>query len=109
MKLCASLFVLGLFAFAILMNQFTIRLAPNREPIVEGFVVRSDVPPNVSTSKALEGARYDPSEVWTSESIAVIHVVLVACWMITFISFAIFISSFLIAHSRQRAAVAGKR
>jgi hypothetical protein len=105
MRLCGALFVVGLIASGVLLKQFTVRPGPSRDPVVEGYALRSDVQPLVGPNHtpldALREAEYDPSEVWTSASVTVVHVVLVVCWMTTFVTIAMFISTFLMLQRRR--------
>jgi hypothetical protein len=99
MKLCAALFVVGLVTSGVLLKQFTIRPGPNRDSIVEGYALRSDVQrligPNYTPLDALREAEYDASQVWTSTSITTIQVLLIMSWATTFVSVAMFISTFV--------------
>jgi hypothetical protein len=106
MRVCAVLFVLGLLASGVLLERFTMRPGPKREVVVKGYVLRSEVQPligpNFDTTAALQAAGYDPEQVWTAASIGTIHVLLVASWMIAFVSIAMFISAFLLRHGEAR-------
>jgi hypothetical protein len=108
MRVCAVLFVLGLLASGILLERFTVRPGPNRERVVKGYVVRSDVQPligpNFDTTMALQAAGYDPEQVWTASSITTIYVLLAASWVIAFVSIAMFISGFLLQQREPPAA-----
>jgi len=99
MRLCAAFFVAGLIISGVLLKQFTIRPGPNRDNVVEGWALRVDVQPligpNHTPADALREAQYDATEVWTGASITAIHVLLVTCWVATFVSVAMFISAFL--------------
>jgi len=106
MRLCAALFVAGLIASGVLLEQFTIRPRPNQELVVEGYTLRSDVQPlvgpNYTALDALREAQYDPSQVWTRASIAAIHVLLIISWTGAFVAVAMFISSFLMLQRAGR-------
>jgi hypothetical protein len=112
MSFCVALFLGGLVASGALLEQFTIRPGPSRECIVEGYILRSDVQPligpNHTPLDTLREAEYDPSQVWTRTSITAIHVLLVASWMTTFASVAMFISTFLMLQRTRREVTAAQ-
>ena len=106
MRFFVALFVGGLLAFGILLQQFTIRPTPKGELVVEGYALRSDVQPligpNYTSLDALREAQFDPSQVWTTASITTIHVLLVVSWLASFASVGLFLSAFLLAHKAAR-------
>jgi hypothetical protein len=102
MKLCVAFFVLGLIVSGFLIEQYTISPGPNRDNIVGGYELRSDVQPmigpNYTPLDALHESQYDASQVWTRTSITAIHLFLATSWIATFVSIAMFISAFVILH-----------
>jgi hypothetical protein len=103
MRICLITFCIALASSAMLLEVFTLG-PPHRDRIVTGYSLRPDVKPvikNTFTARdALQGAEYDPYEVWTRASIAVVHVALVTCWIITFVALSVFLSSFVIVQRR---------
>lgn len=99
--LCAALFVVWLIVSGVLLKQFTIRPDPGGETFVKGYVLRADVKPligpNYTPADALREAQYGTAYVWTGESILAIQVLLVSCWIATFVSAAMFISVFFMS------------
>jgi hypothetical protein len=106
MRLSAIVFCIALAASGILIERFTLRRTPARDGIVLGWVLRPDVRPLMSATytpmDALRDAEYDPRRVWTLGSISLVHAVVIACWLITFVSVSVFTSIFIIQQKRQQ-------
>jgi len=102
--LCAALFVAGLVMSGVLLKRFTVRPNPGDDNFVEGYALRTDVQPLLgpghTPADALREAQYDTGKVWTSESIAATHVLLVSCWVGTFVSAGMLISAFGMFHEQ---------
>src|ERR1700749_1583303 len=109
MKIAAAVFCIALTATGILISEFTVQPAAGQERIVIGSKLRPDVKPLLSPTytplNALRDAQYDAEQVWTRESITLTHTSLIASWLITFISISIFLSTFILLHKREVAAV----
>ena len=99
--LCAALFVVWSIVSGVLLKQFTIRPDPGGRTFVKGYVLRSDVKPligpNHTPADALREANYGTGYVWTAGSITAIQVLLVSCWVATFVSAVMFISAFFMS------------
>src|SRR5713226_6664656 len=104
MRVSAIVFCIALAASGILIERFTLHPTPARDGIVLGWALRSDVQPLISSTytpmDALRDAEYDPRRVWTLGSIVLVHVAVVAHWLITFVSVSVFISIFIIQQKR---------
>lgn len=102
--LCAAFFMAGLIVSGVLLKRFTIRPEPSGDNFVEGYALRTDVQPLIgpghTPADALREAQYDTGKVWTGESIAAIHILLVSCWVATFVSAGTFISAFFMFHEQ---------
>jgi hypothetical protein len=106
MKVSAIVFCVALCASGVLIDRFTSHPRPHSDPIVCGYRLRPDVRPLISASytasDALRDAEYDAERVWTPGSITLIHAVLIACWLLTFVSVSVFTSTFIILQKRSQ-------
>jgi hypothetical protein len=108
MRVSAAVFCVALILSGVLIEGFTTRPPPARDRLVLGCVLRADVQPLINAtytpSDALRDAEYEPQRVWTPGSIVFIHVVLIASWLIAFVSVSLFLSIFIIQQKRRQAA-----
>jgi hypothetical protein len=103
-RIIASLILLSLFfgAYLYVDSSFTYSSPVNGEKYVKGFRLRPDVASLISTDftpdDALKSAEYNPAEVWTSSTITAMSLILLCLWLLSFISLAATIASFVIYH-----------
>ena len=108
MKAALGLFCFGLGTSLVLLWTFTISPGQNRERVIEGFSLLPDVKPLIDTQytplQALRESEYDPDKVWTKESIVTMRAVITFAWIQTFVSFAVYLTVFVILQRRDHAA-----
>jgi hypothetical protein len=112
MRLALGLFCLFLLGSITGTEAFTISPGPGRDRVVEGYELHAAtqrlIGPTFSPEDALRAAQFDPSEVWTQRSITVIHSGLIVCWIAAFTAITIYLSLFVIAQRKKKAASAAK-
>jgi hypothetical protein len=100
----AFLAALGSF---ILLEQFTVSWKKGADAVVAGFQVRPNVAPLLNTNytdrQALADAQYQPELIWSQWSITVVHVAMVLCWLLAFLSVARFVAMFILLQKRSLA------
>jgi hypothetical protein len=104
MKIALSLFLVGMASSLILLGRFSVSPGQDREKVIEGYSLRSDVRPLINDSypaeQALRDSEYDAEKVWTKGSIAILHVLIIVAWTGTFACFAIYLTTFIILQRR---------
>jgi hypothetical protein len=106
MVVCVPVFCGALLAAGILLEGFTVRPGSGRDLVVCGYSVLPELRPLIAAGdltplKALRGAEYDPYQVWTRASVIIVHVTLVTCWLLAFVSFSMFLATFIILQKRR--------
>jgi hypothetical protein len=98
--LCISLVV-----YLALYDLFTFKRPANKERDVKGFVLRSDVAPLIgdqfTAEDALMEAEYKPKEVWAAWSITTMRILLLAFWLLFFVSLSTFVGLFVMYQRRR--------
>jgi hypothetical protein len=104
MKIALAVFSFGLVTSLALLEQFSVAPSEGHERIVEGFQVRPDVKPVLSSvygpDDALRDNEYDPAKIWTKESISILRLSMVVIWISTFASLAIYLTAFIMSQRR---------
>ena len=110
MKTTLVVLCISLIGTLALVQWFTVLPADDRDRVVEGFQVRSDVKPllgpTLTPEQALAGSRYDPETIWTKESIAVMRATLTVGWLMAFSCLSLYIAAFIVLQRRRHAVVA---
>jgi hypothetical protein len=110
MKIAILCFALGLVSFLGLNQLFVVSPGPDQGRIIEGYKVRPDVAPILSSSygadDALRDNEYDPQKVWTGQSISVVTDALLLLWILTFASLAISLTTFILLQKRRSSLLA---
>jgi hypothetical protein len=105
MKRALICFCTGLIGSLALIEMFTIIPGPDRERVVEGFVLQPSTKAlaatGISPEEALRDAEFDASAVWVQSSVVLVRVSLVVLWVTTFTALAAYISLFVIMHRAQ--------
>jgi hypothetical protein len=105
MKIAILCFAVGLVSFLGLNQFFVISPGPDQGRIIEGYKVRPDVAPvlssNYGADDALRDNEYDPQKVWTEQSISVVTDALLLLWIVTFASLAISLTTFILLQKRR--------
>lgn len=105
MKIALCMFCVGLVSSLFLMSMYTVSPGAGRERVIEGWAVRSDVGPVLSSSytaeQALRDSEYDPASVWTAESVATMRMLITALWLVTFASLAGYLTAFIMLQRRH--------
>jgi hypothetical protein len=98
------LLVMAVGAYLYLNSSFTFSSPVNGEKYIEGFKVRPDVAPLITsdytTDDALKNSEYRPEEVWTSSSITGMRLGVLFLWLLSFVCLSAAISSFVLYHRR---------
>jgi hypothetical protein len=97
--------VISLLAFILLLVLFTVQPVKGEDRVVEGWVVRSNVKPlltsDYTAENALRDSQYEAKEVWTTFSIGVTTAALQITWIGAFTAFSAFLSTFIILQRRR--------
>jgi len=105
MKAGLVLFCLGLVGSLVLLERFTVPPGQGRERVIEGISIRPDVRlllgPSYTAEDALRDSEYDPDKVWTSGSIAALRTVITVIWLFTFVSLAVYLTTFILLQRRR--------
>lgn len=88
-----------------LMDMFTLSPGPGTERVVKGFVLQPYVKPLIgrelaTADDALRGASFDSAQVWQQWSVTIVHMTLIAVWLITFCSLTAFLALFVISRRK---------
>jgi hypothetical protein len=106
--LLAIALLVGCFGVYLYLNSlFTFTAGANAAKYIKGYAVRPDVAPLITADftvdDALASSEYNAEAVWTKGSIAVMRIILLFLWLISFALLSMTISSFVIYHRRKRA------
>lgn len=105
MKAALALFCFGILGSLILLQRFTVLPGQGRERVIEGITLRPDVRlllgPSYAPEDALRDSEYDPDKVWTSGSVAVLRTIVTAVWLLTFVSLAVYLTTFILLQRRR--------
>lgn len=106
MKISHSLFLVGMASSLLLLSRFSVSPGQDREKVIEGYSLRSDIRPLINDSypaeQALRDSEYDAEKVWTKGSIAILHLLIIVAWTGTFACFAIYLTTFIVLQRRFR-------
>jgi hypothetical protein len=105
MKAAAAIFCTATLASGFLLESFIKQPNGCQDPVVLGFKLRGDVTPLIgggyTAINALQGAECDPARVWTAASITLVHISMISCWVISFMSIGAFVSTFVILNRNK--------
>ena len=105
MKAALAFFCFGLLGSLILVQRFTVLPGQGRERVIEGITLRPDVRLLVGASytpeDALRDSEYDPDKVWTSGSVGVLRAIVTVVWLLTFVSLAVYLTTFILLQRRR--------
>lgn len=109
-------FLFFLIAYLVIFSVFTTKLPTTGEMIYLGcgwsdfskeiasdFMIDIDQDCPGQFDRILRSAEYESSVVWTKSSLTIIRILALGFWLISFSFFAIFVGSFLVYQSRQKA------
>jgi hypothetical protein len=105
MRVALVVFFVGLVSSLVLLDLYSVSPGQGRERVIEGYALRSDIEPLISSSytpdQALRESEYDSDKVWTKRSVIVLRTAITAIWMCTFGSFAVYLTTFVILQRRK--------
>jgi hypothetical protein len=105
MKKALLFFCIGVIGSLALIEMFSIKPSPDRERVVEGFVLQPSVKPllgpTYSAADALRDHEFDSTEVWTKASVTAIHTLMIVSWLATFVSLSVYLAIFVMAQRRR--------
>lgn len=104
MRIALGLFLVGLVSSFLLLERFSVSPGQGRERVIEGLFLRPDVKPIINESytaeQALADSEFDPEKVWTKESVGMLRTLITFLWVVTFASFALYLTVFIILQRR---------
>ena len=105
MNICLAAVAVLFLLFMGMIGAFTVEAGAKGARVIEGFAVRSEVKPLLSSSysesNALRDSAYDAEQVWTRGSILTVTLGLESIWVLAFAYFAAFLCAFIIMQRRK--------
>jgi len=104
-KVSTGLFFVALLGIVYFSQFYTVQIGETKNRIIVGSKIRDDVSPllgpSYTTLDALRDSEYDPTRVWTTNSVHLISVLFELDWLLALAMFTISVSTFAMLQRRQ--------
>lgn len=98
---------ISFLGYLILFDTFVFTVPGGKDSDVYGFVLKPEIKQLIddklvlNAEEALEGAEYNPKNVWQPWSVTLIRVGVLASWLVMFLSLSLFIATFVMVQRRR--------
>jgi hypothetical protein len=100
LKVSLILIVPLIISYFLLFNFFVVDAPDESNRVVKGFVLtkqaQSVVGPDYPATRALQGARYDPTRIWEPWTVYLTRLVLLISWTLSFAVISSYLASFVL-------------